>query len=323
MAIQGRYFPGQTPSERIFLVLRRDVITYIAFLVIALIMLIPFVILIVIFLRSPDVFTNEFVNGLLMVGGSAYLLFILGLLLYGFIDYYLDVYIITDERIVDIRQLGLFKREIAELHLREVQDVSAKVDGFFPTLFHYGDVHIQTAGERENFVFYAVPHPYRVAKKIADLHESQIEQDRLLTEQNIEQGVMTKIQSPGSELNVNPADPRYMAELSATTSQGASASPEATQQQSGSLQDEKESEPVFEEYQRTPKTTSDLGDLSEDNSSRGMRDEEGAETVKASKTNVNAGLDSIDNYLTEVDKATPASGEVELKEGEIKKITDN
>lgn len=72
---------------------------------------------------------------------------------YGFIDYYLDVYIITNERIVNIEQNGFFKREISELHLHQIQDVSAKVNGFLPTIMHYGDVFIQTAAERENFVF--------------------------------------------------------------------------------------------------------------------------------------------------------------------------
>lgn len=99
-------------------------------------------------------------------------------MLFGFVDYYLDVYIVTNERIVDISQNGFFKRDIAELHLHQVQDVSAKEEGFFSTMFHYGDVTIQTAGERENFVFRSVPHPYIISKKIVDLHEAQLEESQ-------------------------------------------------------------------------------------------------------------------------------------------------
>ncbi len=320
MAIEGRYFPGQAPSERIFLVLRRDVITYISFLVIAMIMMIPLAILVALYIHSPDTFSSELVNSLLTLGGSAYLLFIIGLLLYGFVDYYLDVYIITDERIVDIRQIGFFRREIAELHLREVQDVSAKVEGFFPTMFHYGDVHIQTAGERENFVFYSVPHPYRVSKKIADLHESQIERDRILTEQNIEQGVITRIQPPAQELQNNPADPRYIESLpmlDRNNSENPSLSENRTGDNFSGANDE--SEPSFEQYQQPPQSLLGDGVMNEQNSDRGISDEQGLEEPGKPETNVDAGLDKIDQYLEEVKK----SDGVELKEGEVKKITND
>ena len=117
---------------------------------------------------------NLMTGNILILGGSVYLLSLLALLLYGFVDYYLDVYIVTDRRIVDIRQNGFFKREISELYLREVQDVNAKVIGFFPTVLHFGEVVIQTAGEIDNFLFNSVPHPYQISKTIMDLHESII-----------------------------------------------------------------------------------------------------------------------------------------------------
>lgn len=125
----------------------------------------------------PDSFSAVAIN-ITILGSSAYLLFIIGLLLYGFIDYYLDVYIVTNERIVDIAQDGFFRRSISELYLREVQDVSATVKGIFPTTMHYGDITIQTAGERPNFVFKNVPNPYKISKIIVDLHEAAIEGDK-------------------------------------------------------------------------------------------------------------------------------------------------
>jgi len=105
-----------------------------------------------------------------------YALGVLALNLYGFVDYYLDIYIVTNERIVNIVQNGFFKREVSELHLHQVQDVNAAVKGIFPTMFHYGDILIQTAGEKENFIFKSIPHPYRVSRKIIDLLEEALEQ---------------------------------------------------------------------------------------------------------------------------------------------------
>ncbi len=175
MPAVGRYFPSQRAKEKVYLLLRRHWFTYAIFILITVLMAVPLVVLLVYWFIDSGVF-DGIISNLLIIGVSVYSLFIIGLLLYGFIDYYLDVYIVTNQRIVDIKQNGFFKREIAELHLHQVQDVSARVKGAFPTLLHYGDIHVQTAGEKENFYFKAIPHPYRVSKLIVNLHESHVEQ---------------------------------------------------------------------------------------------------------------------------------------------------
>lgn len=88
---------------------------------------------------------------------------------YGFliwIDYYLDVWIITDERIVNIEQKGLFLREASDLEFSKIQDVTVDVVGLIPTVLNYGDVFIQTAGEKERFKFRQVPDPYALKSLI-------------------------------------------------------------------------------------------------------------------------------------------------------------
>lgn len=192
MPIIGRYFPSQQPQEKVFLLLRRHWFTYVAFLVIAGIMSIPLFILLGFWLVSSESFTPLAIN-LSILGASAYFLFVIAVLLYGFIDYYLDVYIVTNERIVDITQDGFFKRSISELYLREVQDVSAQVKGFFPTIMHYGEIVIQTAGEKPNFFFRNVPNPYRISKIIVDLHEAAIEHRLSGEDSNISPKIAAKV----------------------------------------------------------------------------------------------------------------------------------
>jgi len=177
MTIKDRYFPTQVKGEKIFLLVRRHwiIFFFIAFFIVVLI--IPVIVLLFYWLFSPEIFSGPLGNYTIVITGI-YTLIVLGLSLYGFVNYYLDVYIVTNERLVDIKQNGFFRREIAELHLRQVQDVEARVEGFLNTLFHFGSVYIQTAGERENFVFEDVPHPYTLAKKIINLHKAQIDFDR-------------------------------------------------------------------------------------------------------------------------------------------------
>lgn len=173
MPITGKYFPSQRSEEKVFLLLRRHWITYSIFPVLFVLMAVPLVVAIILLINSTEPLSPVLVNALFFAV-PAYILIMIGLMLYGFVDYYLDVYIVTNERIVEISQNGFFKRKISELHLRQVQDVSASETGAFSTLFHYGEIQIQTAGEQENFTFRSIPHPYAISKKILDLHETQL-----------------------------------------------------------------------------------------------------------------------------------------------------
>src|SRR3989344_1347222 len=94
---------------------------------------------------------------------SIYLLFlILGLLML-WVIYYLNVQIVTNERVVDIDQHSLLHHKISEVYLSRMQDVTAEVNGLLPTFFNYGNVYIQTAGEVERFVFSRIPNPTGVS----------------------------------------------------------------------------------------------------------------------------------------------------------------
>ena len=44
-------------------------------------------------------------------------------------DYYLDTWIVTNERIINTEQHGLFHRVAAEVHLSQIEDASAEVKG--------------------------------------------------------------------------------------------------------------------------------------------------------------------------------------------------
>jgi uncharacterized membrane protein YdbT with pleckstrin-like domain len=100
-----------------------------------------------------------------------------------FHNYYLSLQIVTNQRIVDIDQKGLFNREVNELPLANIQDVSHKLNGFLGTIFNFGNVIIQTAGEggaggsksqiedsSNGFVFNNVPRPSKVSRTILDLY---------------------------------------------------------------------------------------------------------------------------------------------------------
>ena len=54
------------------------------------------------------------------------------------------MYIVTDRRILVIRQKGLFNRKVDEWQLDGISNVNYHIDGFQAVLFGYGDITART-----------------------------------------------------------------------------------------------------------------------------------------------------------------------------------
>jgi uncharacterized membrane protein YdbT with pleckstrin-like domain len=103
-----------------------------------------------------------------------YSMMLLVLWVIGFVmwtSYYLDVWIITNKKIIDVEQHGLFSREISFLHIDKIQDVTYEVHGIVATMMNIGDVSVQTAGVAGEFPIKGVPNPEYVQTKIGEALE--------------------------------------------------------------------------------------------------------------------------------------------------------
>lgn len=89
------------------------------------------------------------------------------------IDVYFDVWIVTDERIVNVEQKDLFTRRVSELRFSRVQDVTSEVQGVIPSILDYGDVYVQTAGEQARFIFHNVANPVGIKDLVMRLAEKR------------------------------------------------------------------------------------------------------------------------------------------------------
>lgn len=94
---------------------------------------------------------------------------------YKFIFWYFNVYVLTNERIVDFDFRGILNKAIAYATLNHIEDVSPKTVGFFGTFFNFGDVLIQTAAEKMEFEFHNVASPDVIAERI--LEEVRVEEE--------------------------------------------------------------------------------------------------------------------------------------------------
>lgn len=86
-------------------------------------------------------------------------------------EYYLDVWIITDQKMIDVDQVALFRREISTLQLDKIQDVTVEVHGIMPTILHFGNLHVQTAGDQREFIIKNIAEPQKVKDTISSCIE--------------------------------------------------------------------------------------------------------------------------------------------------------
>ena len=76
-----------------------------------------------------------------------------------FTRYFLNAWVLTNERIVDIKQRGYFSREVSSVLLNRVQDVTTDVRGVLPSLLNIGDINVQSAGAVDKFHMHGIPKP--------------------------------------------------------------------------------------------------------------------------------------------------------------------
>lgn len=179
-------FPGQQPDEQEVYIFRRHKIIMAEKIFLFLIeVVIPLIIYYLLTNYTDWLEDNTSILYIIFVVlAGLYYLYIILFLFQAWIDYYLDIWIITNERIISIEQLGLFKRTISELRINRVQDVTSEVHGFLPTIFKYGNVSVQTASSEEKFNLWQVPHPDEITRKIMALQEKYIKEEEIAKTEN-------------------------------------------------------------------------------------------------------------------------------------------
>jgi uncharacterized membrane protein YdbT with pleckstrin-like domain len=178
-------FPNKlNVDEDIVLVIREDILI-IAFKAIGFVILFLIFLVVKILLAAvPNIAVVALFDSIFYTASSLIIL----VFAYNFHNYYLSLQIVTDKRLIDIDQTGLFRREVNELSLDRIEDVSYRQNGIWGAIFNFGTVSVQTAAEvatesnqskalTGGFVFQNVPAPAEVHAIISDLYHKQKSKD--------------------------------------------------------------------------------------------------------------------------------------------------
>ena len=86
--------------------------------------------------------------------------------LYLYADHRNDDYIVTSKRVVHEERVPLVRESRAEAPLRMIQDIQQSQEGLLARMLDFGDLTIETAGERGHVAFRRIPHPAQVREAI-------------------------------------------------------------------------------------------------------------------------------------------------------------
>lgn len=89
------------------------------------------------------------------------------LFLPSFISWWFSVFIVTDQRLIQITQKGLFNRSVVDMGLGQIQMVNYQVAGLTQTMLGFGTIMMQTfVGD---LVIHEIHHPAQIQKKLLEI----------------------------------------------------------------------------------------------------------------------------------------------------------
>ncbi|TXI31639.1 MAG: PH domain-containing protein [Niabella sp.] len=173
-----KLFPSQQPNEKIVIAVREHWFRLVSkIFIIAILSLLPWVFETLI-VGATVLDKSTTAMAIFNTLSSVYYLGLLVALFIVYILYYLNFHVVSVERIVDIDQTGLLFREVSELNIETIEDVTSQKKGLLGNLFNYGTVFVQTAGATERFEFHNIANPEEITSIILKLYEQHGDKER-------------------------------------------------------------------------------------------------------------------------------------------------
>jgi hypothetical protein len=135
-AKQTREFPGQHPDETVAFVFRQHPLVMRKQLILGLLGLVlaalPF--------DFPQVYSSDTVAHWVGVAATIIVIGVLFMWFHRWVGWFYSVYVVTDRRVIEIKQHGFFNRSVSEWQLNNISNVNYEVGGFQAVIFGFGDI---------------------------------------------------------------------------------------------------------------------------------------------------------------------------------------
>ncbi|MEO5627850.1 MAG: PH domain-containing protein [Candidatus Saccharimonadales bacterium] len=164
-----KYFADQMDDEEVLFVFRKHPIVMRKGLIIGLLAVLigPLYTLALTYLR-PDNYPS-----VTFLAASFALSLVFGAILFfpSWIGWFYSVFIVTDQRLIQITQKGLFHRSVVDIGLPQIQMVNYEIAGLQETLLGFGTIMMQTY--LGDLIIHEVHHPAKIQKKLLGILRDQ------------------------------------------------------------------------------------------------------------------------------------------------------
>ena len=89
--------------------------------------------------------------------------------------YSMSMLLVSERDITQIVQKGIFNKKVSKLSMSSVEDVTYSQKGVFASMFNYGTLIVETAGEQQNFVFKYATDTKTAANVVLAAHERYLQ----------------------------------------------------------------------------------------------------------------------------------------------------
>lgn len=180
----------QDPDEKIVLIVRRTLFGILPYFAFALAVFIGYIFFLYQIGLNPGRYSH-FGVPMLVISATGVLVLVYTIVYLVINIYRNNTLTLTTESIVQRLQLTPFANKVSQLALDDIEDVSVAQPGFLASLFNYGTITVETAGEQQNFVFPLASNPSYVSNKIITTKEAFEARKRQARSESTDQGGQT------------------------------------------------------------------------------------------------------------------------------------
>ncbi len=98
----------------------------------------------------------------------------LGGLLYHYLDWYFDAWLLTNIGVVDVERNGLLDVTSTRIEYHMIEGISYTIKGWLPTIFGYGDITIDKLGAKTSVVLKDAAAPKKLERLVMKCQEKYV-----------------------------------------------------------------------------------------------------------------------------------------------------
>lgn len=153
------HLENMRPWEEVLLIIKRHWIVYI---ILWIYLLLAITISTILYIILWATLLNNLINVIFWLSFTLFLYI-------EWLNHELDMYIVTNNRVIWIDQISFLNRTVSECNLWQVQEVNSKTSWLFANVLNYGTLSIQTAWNKTTLKMWFSPDAMQSARKILNI----------------------------------------------------------------------------------------------------------------------------------------------------------